>query len=80
MPTIVPIIAQKSQICLQLVYITKQRVLISEISIFYFIFVANDLSDSHFRKKLIVGILIGKVENTIKEIQYETDTYKTKET
>ena len=27
---------------------------------FYFTFAANDLSDSHFQKKFIMGFLIGK--------------------
>ena len=42
------------------IYITKQKVLISKIWMFYFTFAANDLSDSHFQKKFIMGFLIGK--------------------
>ena len=42
---------------------------------FYFIFAAFNLSDSHFCKKFM--ILTGKEHN--KKIQTKTDTYKTKE-
>ena len=45
------------------IYITKQRVLISKIWMFYFIFAAIDLSDSHFSKKFIMGTLIGSEHN-----------------
>ena len=44
---------------------------------FYFIFAANDLSGSHFHKKFIMGMLIGREHS--KEIQNKTDTYKTKD-
>ena len=42
---------------------------------FYFIFATNDLSDSHFHKKFIMGLLIGREHK--KEIQNKADTYKT---
>ena len=44
----------------------------SKIWMFYFIFVANDLSGSHFHEKFIMGMLIGREHN-------KRDTYKTKE-
>ena len=37
---------------------------------FYFIFAANDLSGSHFHKKFIMGMLIGREH--CKEIQNKT--------
>ena len=54
---------QQSQISLLLVYITKQRVLIQEILMFHFIFAANDLTESHFHKKFVMGMLIGREHN-----------------
>ena len=53
----------KNQICLLLLYLTKQRLLILKIWMFYFIFATNDLSDCHFCKKYIMGILIGREHN-----------------
>ena len=35
----------------------------SKIWMFYFIFVANDLSGSHFHEKFIMGMLIGREHN-----------------
>ena len=46
---------------------------------FQFIFTANDLSDSHFRKKFITGMLIGRRYKKKNKNKNKTDTYKTKE-
>ena len=36
----------------------KQKVLILKIWMFYFFFSVNELSDSHFHRKFIMGMLI----------------------
>ena len=74
---IAPIMTQqRSNMSTSCIY-NKTKVVISKIWMFYFIFATNDLSDSHFHKKFIVGLLIGREHK--KEIQNKTKTYKTKE-